>query len=265
MEQNSIQGLENDQINEVPEGLDLNRNPDLEGGKDKNITITPVEHKTRYSVGEVIYGVCFDIDGDDFGGYALPYLFNLKPVTAIHIVKLTVTEHHRVRDSWAKKDAKPDCDGFILKDDAGNVWHNQYPMASYGQTSDEGNRRFHRHIAEEGGLKKLIDNKELFEVHLLTDVIGSISRGIKHFGLPETMESMADQNRGEELKERLALLNNLKECIDYKLLQYGQIAVEVPVWSEYPDITTFKLQQAQPSTILSTKHMVEPQLMCSKK
>ncbi len=59
-------------------------------------------------------------------------------------LELEVVEHHKVYWDYDEDKSKaPEYDGYVLKDAAGNVYHNQYPRASYGQVSDRGNRVFH--------------------------------------------------------------------------------------------------------------------------
>lgn len=52
---------------------------------------------------------------------------------------LTITEHHKVPGEWSDE---LECDGFIAVDEAGQVWENQYPRASYGQLCDKANGDF---------------------------------------------------------------------------------------------------------------------------
>ncbi len=205
--------------------------------KEEVMTESTEVRKTRFTVGEVLLGICFTIEGEENMGYVLPYLYNVNKVAKVNIVSLTVTEHHRVLNEWAPEGSDPDCDGFNLKDEAGKVWHNQYPRASYGQLSDEGNRRFTMHVTETGQVKKMMDNGEIFEVHLLTDVADKIHRGIKHF-----RENVESDHGG-----RLELLTELMEEIEEQLLEkYQKVLKEVPIWKEHPDITHFVLEDAPP-------------------
>ena len=60
-----------------------------------------------------------------------PYLYK---IDEIYFRKLTITEHEKVSDEFT---TEKQYDGYKAKDTDGNVWHNQYPEASYSQTSNE--------------------------------------------------------------------------------------------------------------------------------
>lgn len=94
----------------------------------------------RYSVGEEIYA-CVFVYGDRITT-SQPYLIwslsNETP-TDIKFIKLTVKEHHKVPGDY---DEEVKYDGYILAADDGTLFTNQYPLASYGQVSDRGDRIF---------------------------------------------------------------------------------------------------------------------------
>lgn len=75
---------------------------------------------------------------DNVGAFMYPFysvLSNFAEVEkfpAIQFRKLTVTEHHRVRGEYDSNDAVPNYDGYVLTDEKGTVWHNQYPYAKLG-------------------------------------------------------------------------------------------------------------------------------------
>lgn len=65
------------------------------------------------------------------------------PVTPVDVKfrKLTVKSHHKV--AWEYDEEKElKYDGYQLYDEEGNIYHNQFPTASYGQLSDSSNHRF---------------------------------------------------------------------------------------------------------------------------
>lgn len=113
----------------------------------------------RYQVGEKIWAVFFHNKSATFYPMFSTWLPTLpyatKEFPEIEFIELIVTEHHRVPSEWDSKDAEPRYDGFVLTDANGQVWHNQYPYASYGQVSDSNDGRFklrlknQRKIAEE--------------------------------------------------------------------------------------------------------------------
>ncbi len=56
----------------------------------------------------------------------------------IDVKLLEVTEHHVVPSTW---DDNPQHDGFVLREvGTEQIWHNQYPRASYGQLDDSCDR-----------------------------------------------------------------------------------------------------------------------------
>lgn len=56
--------------------------------------------------------------------------------------KLTVNAHHKVPGEWDNADEEKKHDGYILAAENGDVWHNQYPIAHYSQTSDKSDGMF---------------------------------------------------------------------------------------------------------------------------
>lgn len=91
--------------------------------------------KTRFTVGEAVVFVHIDfVPGRmRFGTRYFPWEDELRE---IKVVRLTCKEHHTVPGEW---DDKPQHDGFVFMDDNGEVWHNQYPAAVYGQLDDSQN------------------------------------------------------------------------------------------------------------------------------
>lgn len=201
--------------------------------------MSETETKTRYTVGETIYGINFAFDNFENIMFRLPYLYDMREVTAINIIPLVVKEHHKVPNEWADVSAPPDCDGFVLSDDKELVWHNQYPKASYGQISDESNRRFSRCL-EGYVIDDLIKAGEVLQVHLLTDVIGNIRRAIKHFETPEIKADLEKETEFNEFKQRYDLLVKLNDDITKKFNEdFKKDFKEVAIWEAHPDITHF--------------------------
>ena len=65
----------------------------------------------------------------------------LDEVLDIKMEVLEVTEHHKVPVAWREEEG-PTADGYLLKDSEGKRWHNQYPVANYGQLDDSNDWRF---------------------------------------------------------------------------------------------------------------------------
>lgn len=162
----------------------------------------------RFHVNQNLFAVHFGYNKDlprTYGFFSMPMMFNNVEPDDINFIKLTVTEHHKVPKVY-DPEKKPECDGYLLKDETGRVFANQYPLASYGQISDEGNRRFGVHITEKGMLDKLQaeNQKAIFEGHLLSDVLERIQRGIKD--LKDTPEDNAFYQRCKDKHDNLIKL-----------------------------------------------------------
>jgi hypothetical protein len=99
----------------------------------------------RYNVGEKLYVVNFAFHGqepEENALYQSPYLRGLMPrISQIRLNQLTVEEHHKV-PYIHDPEQKLEHDGYILKDDSGQVFYNQYPSSHYGQFSDHMDYRF---------------------------------------------------------------------------------------------------------------------------
>ena len=131
----------------------------------------------RYSVGQTLFGICFRYKNGNIS-YLPPYLWvtGMDDPEDIFIRKFTVTEHHKVPDSWDPFN-ELSCDGYVLDSD-GIVFHNQYPTASYGQISDEADRLFVMHTTAEQA-DEVIEGKIPYEYTLLTEYYGNVQRGIE--------------------------------------------------------------------------------------
>lgn len=146
--------------------------------------------KTRLEVGQVVHTVHFDTTNENFKElFAMPYMYRMDNVTGINILELTVTEHHKVRGDYDDETVEPKYDGFVLKDKQGRIWHNQYPLASYGQLSDESDHEYNLAISQMNydkfetydDLMKVM-NITYFESRNLNSTIRAISRGIIQLG-----------------------------------------------------------------------------------
>jgi len=123
----------------------------------------------RYQIGQVIYGINFATEGVGNLRNAMFVTpgdyFNSTVVKQIRFSKLTVTEHHRVPEHWEEDETKLTCDGYLLKDENGAVFANQYPRASYGQMTDTADRRFNLYFnKDEGETKSVMDKIDSGEI-----------------------------------------------------------------------------------------------------
>lgn len=92
----------------------------------------------RYQIGQEIYTCAFIYENHADITRPLSYGDDTLPET-VKFIKLTVMEHHKVSQPHS---LEAECDGYILTSPEGDVFHNQYPIASYGQSSDLRNRVF---------------------------------------------------------------------------------------------------------------------------
>jgi hypothetical protein len=176
----------------------------------------------RFELNQNLFAVQFmfarDLKGDRISMFSQPLMYNNEMPHKINFVKLTVTEHHKVRDSYESNDKPATHDGFLLKDDQGSVYANQYPTASFGQMSDEANRRFHLHETDENSDEMIARLKatpnSFYECHLLSDVLEKIMKGIRD--LSEIAES--NPNR-VDLLTKIELLKKLQEQIKEEFLK----------------------------------------------
>jgi hypothetical protein len=138
----------------------------------------------RYQVAQALFVVQFGFASDRARGrtintFRLPMLHDDEMPEKFNFNRLEVIEHHKVHDEYSNRQNPPEHDGFVLKDDSGNVFANQYPTASFGQFSDTSNRRFRRYCKNDGDLSVILaDPSIVYEYHLLTDVLEDIQRGI---------------------------------------------------------------------------------------
>lgn len=175
----------------------------------------------RFQPTQVLFAVQFtharDLNAENIGMFSQPLLYSDEMPSKINFTKLMVTEHHKVYDTYDEKREKPpECDGYILTDTEGRLWSNQYPTASYGQMSDEGNRRFHRHSTTKEGEEALVaelrkERGSFYECHLLSAVLEKIMKGIKD--LSEMSDDKIAEGQKEAVVRKLGLLKQLQEQI----------------------------------------------------
>ena len=125
------------------------------------------ESTGRYSIGEEIYAMAYIYDDLNVSVSGRPFIWGSTAIPKeIKFTKLVVTEHHKVPDAHNVAGEK-ECDGYKLKSADGTPYTNQYPYASYGQTTDTGDRLF---IRDSDGLSDR-ELKALFENDINDPVI----------------------------------------------------------------------------------------------
>lgn len=71
------------------------------------------------------------------------YLDDKRRPVSVLFKKLKVVSHHKVPYLY-DDDQIPNCDGYLLVDEDGKQWHNQYPYANYGQLDTSSDSLFFR-------------------------------------------------------------------------------------------------------------------------
>ncbi len=202
----------------------------------------------RYQPKQELFVVQFayDPEGERNRWYRLPMLHDNEQPTRINFNKLIVTEHHRVPGEWDNADVEPQYDGYLLKDEQGEPFSNQFPRASYGQTSDEGNRRFSLRLdsVEAYHEKEKANPRIAFEYHLLTSVMESMEKGIKQ--LSNIVDTVAEpEERKVRASEKLVELVTLRDRIyrEFKE-QYPQyeLAIKQPETDFEVELSIFDVE-----------------------
>lgn len=161
---------------------------------------TVVKNKTgRYSLNEVIYGVVFTYKERSSPCTFPPFLYDNTIPDKIHFKKLTVEEHHKVPSEY-DEDKRKTCDGYVLKDEKGQIFYNQYPEAHYGQTSDECDRLFEIYAETDEEINKIaadiLNNPYIYKD--AKSIFSSMMRGINDLSAIDTPEA----------QEKVKLLRN---------------------------------------------------------
>lgn len=133
---------------------------------------------------------------DRFGSLYLPWVDTLNK---INLVMLTVLEAHDV--AWMyDPDNNKQYQGFVFTDENMEVWHNQYPYASYGQMDDSQDW-----VARPTASIGYSDDEVLFgyvdAVHYIEKLASALTVG--------GMSSLPE----DSIKERVALKIHLDEVI----------------------------------------------------
>ncbi len=154
-------------------------------GKLRSFVKRPAEYGVssstgRYSPGQELYGIAFSYRSKKMSSIGAPMLWDEEYPSAIHFIKLKVTEHHRVPNEFdEKQEPTLDCDGYKLVDEKGRVFLNQFPRASYGQITDNGDRQFREDWKGDFNERFKTDKEDPSEFTLLTEMFATIAKGIR--------------------------------------------------------------------------------------
>lgn len=174
----------------------------------------------RYSVGEKVVIMFYVIeDRRPFSNSLfIPWKDRLKE---IWLKTLTVTEHHKV--AWDQDPSgKKEYDGFILVDDQGHAWSNQYPCASYGQITTQTDYYFDKWYPADTDVSTLSDT-DVATYEDVTVTIDRIKRGVEELKAIDTDKS-----------HQLAV--HLDWLIKKVQRETGAMIVFRPIWEDTPSI-----------------------------
>lgn len=170
----------------------------------------------RYQINEILPVIHFEFKGNSVLENALfkmPYLHYETPVSRINFKLLTVTEHHKVSWEYDEEDKRVH-DGYLLRDEAGVTYSNQYPRASYGQVTDTADRRFDLYFGSdqeaEAFFKHAHDKNLLVPIyHLMSDVLQDIQKGIVE--ITKILEKEHNESLNTKKVKLVALIDRISK------------------------------------------------------
>jgi hypothetical protein len=197
----------------------------------------------RFSIGQKLIVVAFRYAEKETMFVSVPLLFDNFMPSKIHLKELTVTEHHKVPDGYDEKET-PDCnyDGYVLKDSTGQKWHNQYPLASYGQTTDNANWTFERAVNAGEDVDALVSNSQEspLDYELLTIQLDRMYRGLKNL---KEHDILLKDHEGTNNIEKVNQIKELFEKIDQQLKEDFPLLTYVNRPSEQSELREIKFME----------------------
>lgn len=161
---------------------------------------------SRYTVGKKEYFIRVVFERPEPILFPL-YLPGHDKLKEIQIISLMCVEHHKVYNDYDDRTQLPQHDGYIFKDlETRQIFHNQYPTASFGQLDDSQNY-----------VVRPNDNIQTFYVDLESHV-DNIMRGLRS----------NRTNLNDEVKFTHALRDHLNEIIEALFQQHNALLVFRP-------------------------------------
>lgn len=197
----------------------------------------------RYSIGEEIYAMSYIYEtGGETHSSCLRPLTWLQENTPkeVKFIKLTVKEHHKVPIEYTNDLG----DGYILETDDPSVkYTNQYPVASYGQVTDTGNRIFTLDTRDKNWaqMEEIVDNETNHPIQWIniTDHVNDIY--VAAHGKDRETMIKANPDRHQQLVDVYKMINDTFEAqFPGKQLKIVPITLKRKdgTIDEYPDILT---------------------------
>lgn len=185
----------------------------------------------RYFPGQELYGIAFSYQDENMSCTSLPLLWNDKYPSKIHLVKLTVSQHHKVPDCYdERKPPELSCDGYHLVGTNGRTYTNQFPTASYGQLTDTADRIFTEEVAEGGWKERLErDAEDPSRYMLVTSVFADVTKGIRD--IRRKMKEIHQPKKHSqtiqyyEFQRKLNQLEKLQEDIRHEVLKQFEVCI----------------------------------------
>jgi hypothetical protein len=161
----------------------------------------------RFQVGQIVIGFTFIIRNRNGNELLTPSNPFGQERTGIKLVMLECVEYHKVPTLYDESNIS---DGYIFKDENGNIYHNQYPHAEYGQISTEQDWLFLEINIKQMALYKYFNNyiehllRYIYKETRIVNSNESSSRDIEYLkALREeflTMTSLYKEFTGDKVK-----------------------------------------------------------------
>lgn len=180
----------------------------------------------RYEIGQEIYAVSFyDTRHKLRGLHAVPSASLQSEATINHkFVKLTVVEHHKVALDQNPNGEKEN-DGFVLRDSEGKVYHNQYPVATYGVFTSKADHYFLRKLGES---------------QTIEDLIG-VEEACSYIDIERAYDFCFTMEQDSSAPEVKAFYTRRMDEMDAYLALHDKQMLRSPIWARFPDVLTFKI------------------------
>ena len=184
----------------------------------------------RFKVGQRIVAMRYVITGRS-GLFSNPmYCPWSDKLERIELKVLTVQEHHVVPNCHDPKGV-PCADGYVLRDQEGAQWGNQYPTAAYGQVSTDADWLFERMMEDAQVSSASDDELSIFEV--AERVLERIKRGVDHFEKPgETQNAEYAQALRQHMSELEAQITEAT----------GAEIIFEPIWQRAPHVLRARIK-----------------------
>lgn len=182
-----------------------------------------------YKVDQEIFGVQYDNDvAIQRGVFIQPLLHSDQQPKKINFAKLVVKSQHAVNHEFQEAGEEKKHEGFLLDDEAGVEFANQYPTHSYSQISNEGDYRFFMHLQsnEEYEKKVAVNPNITLEYCMLSHCLERIQTGIRQLGDVLITEPEEKKRKAREKRAQLV------ELYDRTVLEFHQTYPEYEVHLE---------------------------------